>query len=63
MSTYTWTFGTESAGLEFAVVYDTEAETFTVSSLAGSFDLNALWFSNGDASSEGAAAPENWTVG
>ena len=53
MSTYTWEFGAEGSGLHFTVVYDSDANTFTVNGLEGSFDLNALWFSDGDGTSDG----------
>lgn len=48
MATYTWEFGAAGSELYFTVVYDTATNEFTVNSLEGSFDLNALWFSNGD---------------
>jgi VCBS repeat-containing protein len=53
MSEYRWTFGAAGSGLHVTVTIDTTAETFTVASLEGSFDLNALWFSDGDALVEG----------
>src|SRR5687768_18016987 len=46
MSTYQWSYGAEGTGLHFTITYDPAGEgSFTVTSLEGSFDLNALWFS------------------
>lgn len=42
MASYTWQFGAQGSGLHFTIVY--ENGQFTVNSLEGSFDLNALWF-------------------
>ncbi|WP_180683689.1 hypothetical protein [Tepidicella baoligensis] len=53
MATYTWSFGAAGSGLHFTIVYDTGNQQFTVNSLEGSFDLNALWFSDGNATSDG----------
>jgi hypothetical protein len=53
MSTYTWEYGSAGSGLHFTIVYDDVAQTFTVTSLEGSFDLNALWFSDGADGGEG----------
>jgi len=53
MTTYTWDFGSADAGLKFIVEWDDLSQEFTVTSLLGSFDLNALWFSNGDATIDG----------
>lgn len=53
MSTYQWSYGAEGSGLYFTITYDSVAKTFTVESLEGSFDLNALWFSNGDGTVDG----------
>lgn len=51
MSTYTWTFGAEGSGLWFTITYD--GGKFIVESKEGSFDLNALWFSDGDTTLDG----------
>lgn len=51
MASYTWEFGAEGSGVHFTIVYDNGE--FVVTSLEGSFDLNALWFSDGDGASEG----------
>jgi hypothetical protein len=53
MTIYTWDFGSADAGLEFIVEWDDLAQQFTVTCLTGSFDLNALWFSNGDTTTDG----------
>jgi VCBS repeat-containing protein len=53
MSTYTWEFGAEGSGLHFTIAYNEADGTFTVTSLEGSFDLNALWFSDGNTTSDG----------
>jgi hypothetical protein len=47
MATYTWEYGAAGTGLHFTIVYDTVNQTFTVESLEGSFDLNALWWNDG----------------
>jgi hypothetical protein len=47
MATYTWEYGATGTGLHFTIAYDTVAQTFTVSSLEGKFDLNALWWNDG----------------
>src|SRR4029079_19778431 len=53
MTIYTWDFGSADAGLQFIIEWDDLQQEFTVTSLTGSFDLNALWFSNGDTTSDG----------
>lgn len=53
MFTYTWSYGAENSGLHFTIAYDTSTHEFTVTSLQGSFDLNALWFSDGNTTSDG----------
>ena len=53
MATYTWEYGSAAAGLQFTITYDDAAEEFTVTSQTGSFDLNALWFSDGNTTSDG----------
>jgi hypothetical protein len=53
MTTYTWEYGSLDAGLEFTITYDDTTSEFTVTSLTGSFDLNALWFSDGNTTSDG----------
>jgi hypothetical protein len=53
MTTYTWEYGSLDAGLQFTITYDDTTEAFTVTGLSGSFDLNALWFSDDDADSDG----------
>jgi WD40-like Beta Propeller Repeat len=53
MTTYTWEYGSLDTGLQFSITYDDEAEQFTVTGVTGSFDLNALWFSNDDTTSDG----------
>lgn len=47
-----WVFGSAGSGLHFTIVRDTSG-AFTVRMLEGSMDLNALWFSDGDAITEG----------
>jgi hypothetical protein len=47
MASYTWEFGSAGSGLHFTIVYDTDEGTFTVTSLEGRFDLNALWWNDG----------------
>lgn len=58
MSSYTWDFGAKGSGLAFSLSFDSAANTFTVKSSEGSFDLNALWFSDGDATKDG-----QWSLG
>ena len=53
MTTYTWEYGSAASGLQFTIVYDDTTNEFTVESLVGSFDLNALWFSDGSTTSDG----------
>lgn len=53
MATYTWEYGSSEEGLWFTVVYDDITGQFTVNVIEGSMDLNALWFSDGDGSSDG----------
>jgi hypothetical protein len=53
MATYTWEYGSEGSGLHFTIVYNTSDSTFTVKSLEGSFDLNALWWDDGSTTSDG----------
>jgi hypothetical protein len=53
MATHTWEYGSLAAGLQFTITYDDAAEEFTVTSQTGSFDLNALWFSDGNSTSDG----------
>lgn len=56
MSTQTgwmWEYGGAGTGLHFTITYDTNTETFTVTSLEGSFDLNALWWNDGVADGAG----------
>ncbi len=48
MTTYNWEFGSLAASVHFTVTYDSEAGSFTVFCDKGSFDLGALWFSDGD---------------
>ncbi|MFN3547991.1 MAG: hypothetical protein ACK4U0_10920 [Mesorhizobium sp.] len=48
MATYTWEYGAAGTGLHFTIVYDIDAGTFTVNSLEGKFDLNALWWDDGE---------------
>jgi len=40
-------------GLHFTIEFDDSTDQFTVKSLTGSFDLNALWLSDGSATSDG----------
>jgi hypothetical protein len=47
MASYTWEFGEAGSGVHFTIVYDIDAGTFTVQSLEGEFDLNALWWNDG----------------
>lgn len=53
MATYQWEYGAAGSGLHFTITFDDASGTFTVTSLEGSFDLNALWMSNGDGLSDG----------
>lgn len=53
MAFYTWGFGVAGSGLHATVVYDSALERFEVQMLEGSMDLNALWFSDGNAVSSG----------
>jgi hypothetical protein len=53
MATYKWEFGAEGSGFYFTIEFDQEAGTFKVTSHEGSFDLNALWFSDGDTTVDG----------
>src|SRR6476620_170393 len=53
MTTYTWEYGSVESGLQFTIVFDDETDQFTVKSLTGSFDLNALWLSDVSATSDG----------
>lgn len=46
-----WTFGESGSGLYFTIIY--EGGELQVNMLEGSMDLNALWFSDGDALKEG----------
>jgi VCBS repeat-containing protein len=50
-----WTFS--GSGVAITITVDTVAETLTVRSDEGSFDLNALWLSDGDSSKDGS-----WTL-
>jgi hypothetical protein len=47
MSIYVWEYGAQDTGLHFTITYDSDAQTFEVTSLEGKFDLNALWWDNG----------------
>jgi len=47
MSDWTWDFGAAGTGVHFTISYDSSAGTFTVHSMEGSFDLNALWWDDG----------------
>jgi hypothetical protein len=47
MASYTWEFGAADSGVHFTIKYDIATQTFTVVSLEGKFDLNALWWDNG----------------
>lgn len=49
MALYTWEFGSAGSGLNVSVVYDSATQRFEVTMLEGSMDLNALWFSDGNA--------------
>lgn len=53
MATYTWEFGSSEEGLWFTVLYNDITGQFTVNMIEGVMDLNALWFSNGDGTSDG----------
>lgn len=48
---YQWDFGSVASGLQFKIVFD--GTGFTVTCTSGYLDLNALWFSDGDKSTEG----------
>ena len=51
MTTYVWNFGSDATGLKFSVSFD--GSQFTVTVETGYLNVNALWFSDGDASSDG----------
>jgi Ca2+-binding RTX toxin-like protein len=53
MSTYTWNFGSSDAGLVFKIVFDAATGQFTVTALEGSINIGALWFSDGNSTSDG----------
>jgi Ca2+-binding RTX toxin-like protein len=53
MATYEWSYGAEGSGLYFTITYDTSTNEFTVTSIEGSFDLNALWWSDGNGTKDG----------
>lgn len=48
MAIYTWEFNSKDGRVQASLWYDTVAKKFTVASVKGSFDLNALWVSDGD---------------
>lgn len=47
MASWTWEFGAAGSGVHFTIVYDTATSSFTVTSMEGEFDLNALWWDDG----------------
>lgn len=47
MATWVWEFGEAGSGLHFTIAFDSVSGEFTVKSLEGSFDLNALWWNDG----------------
>ncbi|MBD2423084.1 cadherin repeat domain-containing protein [Cyanobium sp. FACHB-13342] len=51
----TWTFGSEGSALWFTISIN-DSGLATVEMLAGSMDLNALWFSDGDATPDGSTS-------
>ena len=51
MTTYVWNFGSDAIGLKFSVSFD--GTQFTVTVETGYLNVNALWFSDGDSSSDG----------
>src|SRR5688572_658512 len=51
MTTYVWNFGSDATGLKFSVSFD--GSQFTVTVETGYLNVNALWFSDGDSSSDG----------
>lgn len=54
MATTTWAFGSLGSGFYATVTFD--GVNFKISCIEGAFDLNALWFSDGDGTSgEGGA--------
>ena len=53
MTVYSWEYGSIAVGLEFTIVYDSATNKFTVSVATGAVDINALWFSSGDTTSDG----------
>lgn len=53
MSIYTWNFGSADAGLVFRIVFDAATGQFTVTVQEGSIDISALWFSDGNGTSDG----------
>lgn len=46
MANWIWEYGSAGSGLHFTITYDS-ATGFTVESLEGKFDLNALWWDDG----------------
>lgn len=46
MATTTWAFGSLGSGFYATVTFD--GVNFKISCIEGAFDLNALWFSDGD---------------
>src|SRR5262245_38050190 len=48
MAAFAWEFGAAGSGLWFTITYDSDTNELTVTSIEGKFDLNALWFGDGD---------------
>ncbi|MDO9460633.1 MAG: hypothetical protein Q7N95_11030 [Alphaproteobacteria bacterium] len=49
MSVYEYEYGSVASGLQFTIVYDDVAKTFTIKVLTGAMNVNALYWSDGDA--------------
>ena len=56
MTTYVWNFGSDATGLKFSVSFD--GSQFTVTVETGYLNVNALWFSDGNSSSDGFTLPK-----
>jgi len=54
MSDVQWNFTDAALGVSVVVTVDTVAKTLTINCVSGSFDLNAIWLSDGDKTVEGS---------
>ncbi|MDD2842294.1 MAG: hypothetical protein PHD18_07825, partial [Tolumonas sp.] len=52
MTTYNWEFGSLDAAVHFTISYDSAIGSFIVFCDKGSFNLGALWFSDGDSTKD-----------